>query len=348
MGAVSNRKWDFWINKAYFDGIFSDSGFFECVLVQTLMTPQTVEFLSERFTIGSKDVLITSRSSREFVEMNMRSVDGLLCLKIRDTFHSDCNLDDLIKSILETIDAISICVDASLECNRIDFISDHHGRIFSATRRPFRRGMAFEVEERCTAQQKLLTDLNYYKPAAPELKVAIQHYLTGMTLLGLEDQLSGLTDAAFMQFFQGCEALSNATEETKGLCTHLCRYIAKLGCRDAMVLQILAFHVYQVRNKYFGHGDVAHNFNAINDYELAYQLTKQLLVVRYLCKRLIDINAPSKQTLIREMRFFPQAGSEMFHGTVEELSTTFRVDYPKRKAKIYDEKGEKIEEYTIT
>ena len=48
------------------------------------------------------------------------------------------------------------------------------------------------------------------------------------------------------------------------------------------------------------------------------------------------------------MRFFPQAGSEMFHGTVEELSTTFRVDYHKRKAKIYDEKGEKIEEYTIT
>ena len=39
-----------------------------------------------------------------------------------------------------------------------------------------------------------------------------------MTLLDLENLLSGLTDAAFMQFFQGCEALSNATEETKGFC----------------------------------------------------------------------------------------------------------------------------------
>lgn len=347
MGAVSNRKWDFWINKAYFDGIFSDSGFFECVLVQTLMTPQTVEFLSERFTIGSKDVLITSRSSREFVEMNMRSVDGLLCLKIRDAFHSDCNLDDLIKSILETIDAISICVDASLECNRIDFISDHHGRIFSATRRPFRRGMAFEVEERCTAQQKLLTDLNYYKPTSPELKVAIQHYLTGMTLLGLEDQLSGLTDAAFMQFFQGCEVFRDLTVSNKGLCARLCCHIAKLDCQDSRTLQILAFHVYQVRNKYFGHGDVAYNFNAINDYELAYQLTKQLLVARYLCKRLIDINAPSGQALIREMGFYSQYGSEMFYGTVDELSSTFKVDYPNRIARIYDEKGNEIEKYTI-
>ena len=344
MGAVSNRKWDFWINKAYFDGSFSESGVFECILVPTLMTPQTVEFLSERFTIGLKDVFITSRSSREFVEMNMRSIDGLLCLKLRDTFHSDCNLDDLIKSILETIDAISICVDASIECNRIDFISDHHGRIFSATRRPFRRGMAFEIEERCIAQQKLLTDLNYYKPTTPELKVAIQHYLTGMTLLGLEDQLSGLTDAAFMQFFQCCEAICNSTGNAKDLCV----YIAKLGCHDSRTLQILAHHVYQVRNKYFGHGDVAHNFNAINDYGLAYQLTKQLLVIRYLCKRLIDINAPSGQTLIREMRFYPQYGSDMFHGTSEELSSTFRVDYPGRKAKVYGSDGKQIlETYMI-
>lgn len=78
--------------------------------------------------------------------------------------------------------------------------------------------MAFEINERYTAQQKLLAALNYYKPATPELKVAIQHYLTGMTLLDPENLLSGLTDAAFMQFFQGCEVLSNAAEETKGFC----------------------------------------------------------------------------------------------------------------------------------
>ena len=84
------------------------------------------------------------------------------------------------------------------------------------------------------------------------------------------------------------------------------------------------------------------NFNAINDCGLAYQLTKQLLVIRYLCKRLIDINAPSGQTLIREMRFYPQYGSEMFHGTLEELSSTFRVDYPGRKAKVYGSDGKQV------
>lgn len=92
---------------------------------------------------------------------------------------------------------------------------------------------------------------------------------------------------------------------------------------------------------------LSRNAQRINDYELAYQLTKQLLVARYLCKRLIDINAPSGQALIREMRFYSHYGSEMFYGTVDELSSTFKVDYPNRIAGIYDEKGNEIEKYTI-
>ncbi len=31
--------------------------------------------------------------------------------------------------------------------------------------------------------------------------------MTGMQLLSMEDQITGLIDAAFMQFYQGCEAL---------------------------------------------------------------------------------------------------------------------------------------------
>ena len=344
MSAVSNRKWEYWINKSFFDKEFSDSGCFECILVPTLMTPQTVEFLSENFQIELNTMRQIARNTQQSVAVNMRSIDGQLCLKIRDVFHSNCDMDKLINSILGMIDAISICVDTSLECGRIDFISDHHGRIFSAMRCPFSRGMAFEVEERQSAYRKLLTDLMSYKSASPELKVAIQHYLTGMTLMGLEDQMSGMTDAAFMQFYQGCEAVCNSSN---GKLRELCCYIAKSNDPDSRTLQIIAHHVYQVRHKYFGHGDVKHNFKAINSYDLAYQLTKQLLVIRYLCKRLIDMNAPSGVTLIREMRFYSQYGSEMFRGTAEELSSVFKIEYPGRTVKIYESSKKEIETYII-
>lgn len=63
MSAVSNRKWEYWINKSFFDKEFSDSGCFECILVPTLMTPQTVEFLSENFQIELNTIRQIARNT---------------------------------------------------------------------------------------------------------------------------------------------------------------------------------------------------------------------------------------------------------------------------------------------
>lgn len=343
MSAVSNRKWEYWIKKSYFESDYCDNGIFECIVIPTMMASQTVEFVTENFNMFLDGIVASRQTERKSIEINMTSDEGCLCIKIRGFLHTKSNLHEVINTILKKIDAISICVDYTLECNRIDFISDYRGKVLSASRQSIGRGLAFEVEERQLAKNKINTDIEFYENASPELEVGIQHYLTGMTLLGLEDQLSGLTDAAFMQFFQGCEAISGSDGKTEGICRH----IASHGFSDSETLQIIAHHIYQVRNKYFGHGDIKHNIKAIKDYETAYKITKQVLVVRYLCKRLIDMDAPSGKCLIREMRFYSDTGSEEFRGTVEELKDAFYAEYPGRTAKIYDGTGKKIKEYQI-
>lgn len=47
------------------------------------------------------------------------------------------------------------------------------------------------------------------------------------------------------------------------------------------------------------------------------------------------------------MRFYSQHESEMFHGTAEELSSVFKIEYPGRTVKIYDSSEKEIEAYII-
>lgn len=231
-----------------------------------------------------------------------------------------------------------------LVCNTIRFKADTYGQIFIANRKALGRAMSFEVEEREIANQKMLMDFPYYVQAPIEMQVSMKHYLTGLLLLSLEDQVSGLIGAAYMQFCQSCEAIFACSD---GQVSTLCKHIARTNSKDAKSLQIIAHHVWNVRNHYYGHGDVKHNLKAIETFSVAYQVSKQVLVARYLSKRLIDISAPSNTSLIREMRFYPERGSEEFCGTVEELGKEFRVDYSGRAAKIYDAEGKVIDKYCI-
>lgn len=344
MGEVSYRKWDIWAKMSYYKVPRQLPGCYECILVPALMVHQTVEFLAEQYEIGVKQIHVTGRISNDIAKIKITSLDGNLCIKIRDTLDTSRDIEDVIREILLTLDAISICVDAALICNNIRFVSDLYGQIFLANRQSFSRAVAFEVEERCDAHSKLISDYLYYRDATTQLKVGIQHYLAGLTLLGLEDQISGLIDAAYVQFCQGCEAVCNCRD---GSVSTICKYIAQAAPLDYEELQIIAHHVWQVRNKYYGHGDVHHNFKAISDYRNAYNTIKQVLVARYLCKRLIDIGAPSGKFLVREMRFYPECGSEMYSGTVRELGEEFRVDYPGRTARIYDYDGREAKKYVI-
>ena len=252
---------------------------------------------------------------------------------------------ETVKNIQNFMDAISIAVDSPLTCLKIRFISSQHGKLMVANRRPIGRGISFEIEERGRAALKIKNDLSYYQDDTDDhIVVGRRHYLVGMQLLSLEDQITGLIDAAFMQFYQGCEALCR---DPRGSIKGSQKHIASTGATDARELQIIAHQVWRVRNKYFGHGDVGYNLYANLSKEHAESVARQVLVARYLCRRLIDLNSPSSTHLTREMGFFFGSYSGNFKGTISELENRFRVNFDRRKSKIYDSTGNKVDEYLI-
>ena len=158
-------------------------------------------------------------------------------------------------------------------------------KMFIANRLRIGRGMAFEIEERGASSTKLKADFYYYKNLTRnELLAATRHYLTGLRLLSLEDEVSGLIDAAFMQFYQASEILCMDDE---GRLENSKMYIARLNLPESRELQIITHQVWRVRNKYFGHGDTRYNILANTDIESAVKVAKQVYVARYLCKKLI-------------------------------------------------------------
>ncbi len=61
--------------------------------------------------------------------------------------------------------------------------------------------------------------------------------------------MSGLIDAAFMQFYQACELLCR---DKDGRMKQSKKFIAKLEPKDSRDLQIIAHQVWRVRNKISG------------------------------------------------------------------------------------------------
>ena len=148
-----------------------------------------------------------------------------------------------------------------------------------------------------------------------------------------------------MQFYQACEILCM---DDKGHLENSKKYIARLNMQESREMQIIAHQVWRVRNKYFGHGDSRYNLLSNADMESAVKVAKQVYVARYLCKKLIDINSPSKEILMREMMFFSEGHNYgNFTGSIQELETSFNVDFDERKVKIYSTEGAILEEYEI-
>jgi hypothetical protein len=345
MSSINYRKWDLWLNTDYFNEAKVYGGYFECLLIPSLMVPQTIEFLTERYQILRNRFINIQRPSSELTHQIMLSTDGQLCLKIYQDLDTSINIHETIENVIAQIEAISVCTDSPLACTKIRYISDTFGKILTANRKPIGRGMSFEINERGNAAQKIIKDFDYFREITDNnLKVGVRHYLTGMTLLSLEDQVPGLIDAAFMQFYQGCEALCR---HEKGELEASKKYIASLGVPDSRELQIIAHQIWRVRNKYFGHGDVTYNINSNQDLQNVSRVARQVLVVRYLCRRLIDSKAPSGLYLVREMGLFSDESSGMFSGQVESLESNFRADFDGRNIKIYDELEREIETYTL-
>lgn len=153
-----------------------------------------------------------------------------------------------------------------------------------------------------------------------------------MNLLGLEDQFPGLLEAAFMQFYCGCEAVCASYELSDAQ-----RYIAnnEQDPEESKKLQVIAHQVWQVRNNYFGHGARKEGV-ASSSYVQATQVAKQVLVARYLCRKMIELQESQGDVLLREIGFYINGFSENFYGELEQLGKTFFVPYKGRNAKIYE------------
>lgn len=345
MSAISYRDWDMYVNRLFYDKGETHSGYFECIILQTLMSQQTVEFIAENFYLQSGNIYPEQNPPANLgvVQNRMLTNDGQICIKSYEGLDTQQNPWEIIKGILERIHALSLCVDFPLVCTKIRFTSHHNGLLLSASRHPIGRGVCFEVEERQIAREKVLADLSGYSSDTYQA-VGEKHYLAGMTLMGLEDQVEGLIDAAFMQFYQGCEILCR---DSRGDLENSKKYIASLQLPDSRELQIIAHQIWRVRNKYFGHGDIQYNVLSNTNLENAAKVANQVLVVRYLCKRLIDHFSTSKRVLIREIYLFSGHSLGNFVGSISQLENEFKSDFDNRDAKIYDANGAEIEKYTI-
>lgn len=337
LSIIAYREWEVWQNTSFFKTPNIISGYYIFHLTPSLMLEQTIQFLHEKTDLSR--TTIDPRIKGYFFPLD-HSTNVLQKL---DDFDTTKDINDIINEKLQEIKTLSLCLDFPINCNAIEFFIPMKAKVFFANRKNIGRGLGFEIEERGLAIQKLVTDYKYFHEAPESISAAQKHYLSGLTLLSLEDMYPGLIDAAFMQFYQGCEILCGSNYKLEKAKKH----IAKLYNTHSELLQIVIHHIWQVRHSYFGHGNNLNHLFTSNDSAHTYQIAKQVLVARWLCKTLLDLQSPSKTSLIREMRFYKDDSSEEYRGTIEELEKSFKVDYDYRNIPIFDEFANKISNYEL-
>lgn len=350
MSALNYRSWDTFVNQRLAEAKVECHGHYEIDLVAFMMTDQTIEFIEQHFSLQlPHPVRIDNSASLSGVIRQWRSPEPKL--KIRGTFSPHLPIQIQINAVLDYLTALSICVDHPLAARIIRFEDDHEGIVLEAARRPFARGVAFELDERGIAHDKTQHDFTWLVEAASKpgvILVATRHYLCGMGMLAMEDSLPGLIDAAYMQFYQGIEALTETHELEKAK-----KAISAADLPNSRDLQIACHQVFSVRHKYFGHGNET-SFHEIADRGMleATRIARQVLVARWLCKALLDARSPSRLFLAREMRIYGPQGSTEFRGQASELEEEFWVDFGQNSAakancRTYGKTGAASETYTF-
>ena len=321
MSVIGFREWEIWQNSTYFSTSATLHGQYSFSITPSLMAQQTIDFLYEQVEQVRLGQLSTGTAASAYLSPLMHH-DGTMTIHKVSTFSTSSNIGQKIATLLEELRALSLYLDFSLTCNSIEYsIPPGHvdsGKVFWAARRSMIRGLAFEVGERSAASENLCVHFDDYNDQTKtDVQIAAEHYNNGMTLLGLEDRFTGLLDAAFMQFYQGCEAMCGYNHKV----TAARKFLASnMGASNSKDISKVLEHVWKVRNKYFAHRGQVALLNA-ND---VYQVAKQVLVARWLCRRLIDARIGTAG-LCREMRLYHGGSSEEFRGDVQELDTTFKI-----------------------
>lgn len=341
MSALNYRTWDMFLNQRIGTNKAVCDGYFEIELFASLMTEQTVEFIEQNFDLRlPSPVKIESPAAVSHILRQWRGTQPKL--RIHGEFRPQEPIEPQLDAVVDYLAAISLCVDHPLTVQTIRFADHYEGLVLQASRRPFARGVGFELEDRGLANQKVQSDfsqLQAWMSMTGSMKVAARHYLCGMGLLALEDSIPGLIDAAYMQFYQCVEALvgTHSVKDAK-------KEIAKMNLPGSFELQLVCHQIFCVRHKYFGHGNET-NFHEIADQGVAEatRVARQVLVARWLAKAIFDALSPSRAFLAREMRIYGPEGSSEFRGQVSDLEGVFWVNFGqaagKAKCETYDSSG---------
>ncbi|PNH90233.1 hypothetical protein C1M56_02920 [Vibrio diazotrophicus] len=348
MSVIEHRKWEIKPNTKLFSGEQDLLGVVQMRVTPFLMAQQTVGFLYEKLAETRKFGLqLQNQELQSFFDVtHIKETDQLVIQKVTSIPSDVTKLDSVLRDSLDALSAISLCVDFPLNCYEIICTRSpsetNDDVIFSAVRSPIGRGIGFEIEERGVAGKRLSDDYGNLRNLNHRQKAAQHHYLNGLTLLGLEDTFSGLIDAAFMQFYQACEILCGENFKLD----KVKQFIAYNYPNESNDLQVIAHHVWQIRHSYFGHGNAKNHRVNLGDMEKTFNVAKQVLVARWLCKKLLDLSTNSSP-LAREMRLYHSGGSIGFFGTKESLSRDFYTGYRLNLCHIVNPSGKRIGTFKI-
>ncbi|HHO55347.1 MAG TPA: hypothetical protein ENK21_03090 [Trueperaceae bacterium] len=348
MSVIGHREWQVWTNMDFFGDGEDIRGVVHFKITPSLMAEQTIGFLYEKLeNIRKGEPQFDNQELQNFFDLSyITPTNELVIQRTASISRNTQEIEATLCNYLDDLAAISLCLDFPLTCNEIRFIvppmQPENGEVFIAARKQISRGMAFEIEERGAASARLANDFEKFKNFNPIQKAAQKHYINGLTLLALEDQFSGLIDAAFMQFYQACEILCGENYKLKEVKKHIAEHCPN----ESRKLQIIAHHVWQIRHEYFGHGNVENHIVNIEDIDRTFDVAKQVLVARWLCKRLLDLSTNSNP-LAREMRLYHKSGSVCFSGRDESIPQEFYIAYKFNPVPILDSTGNKIAEVNL-
>lgn len=345
MSVISFREWKIWTNLEFFGEISEVFGVAYLKITPSLMAEQTIGFIYEKIesirhgrTLQYEDQKLKSYFDLTWVT----PTNELVIQKSSSIFTRNESVRIFIDEILNELESLSLCLDFPLTCDEINFVipptSSAQGIAFQANRKSIGRAMAFEVDERDSASNRLNNNFSSFLILNHIQKVALRHYLNGLTLLGLEDQYTGLIDAAFMQFYQACEVLCGENFKL----VEVKKYIANQYPAESKNLQLIAHHVWQIRHNFYGHGNVKNNITNLVSADDTFNAAKQVIVARWLCKRLLDLST-NANPLIREMRLYHKHTSVGFSGRFEELISDFYNGYDYKNAPVLDGSGNILE-----
>jgi len=319
MSSFPSRQFEVW-RSSLADSIAPISGVFSFEVIQTLMVAQTLQFLIENARCQLKGI---GDVMHGFI-LGMHYADPgkpgplLFWKQFKDAMELFSFDVDVLS---DAIGQLELHTDINLTFARVTYLanigSGPHLPLLIFQRLPFARGIGFEIEERQEVAQSFQLGDIYL---SEKVRVAQQHYSTGMALLAGEDSVSGLIDAAFMQFYLSVEAALESHEKKKALAKGVALYREHFDDN----LKKIVSHIYIARHRFFGHAHPK-DLKGILDTDTAFDIAKQTLVVRWAARRLLELEL--KRPLVkREMRLYPTpTQSVMFSGDANSINDEFAL-----------------------